>query len=89
MNADDPREVARLLLLLADVLESRTAGVASYGLLRRAARMLATLTVPPAGACPVCGGPVKQPANGRRRTYCGTACRRRAAKPRQNAGLVS
>ena len=37
---DDPRAVARSLLFLADVLEARTAGLASYGILRRAAQLL-------------------------------------------------
>ncbi len=35
--------------------------------------------------CVVCGGEVRQPTSGRRRLYCGPACRQRAYRLRQAA----
>jgi hypothetical protein len=40
----------------------------------------------PGGRCAVCGEPLQQPATGRRRRYCGPACRRRAERGRVKPG---
>lgn len=44
--------------------------------IERLERELAALRGP--GACPSCGGPIKQPTTGRRRRFCSDRCRRRA-----------
>jgi hypothetical protein len=79
---DDPRELARLLLLLAE-LHPTTAGPTA----RRAARYLLLLPPPPGvSQCP-CGKPIEQPKRGRPRLYCSPGCRRRAEKSRGNANV--
>jgi hypothetical protein len=35
------------------------------------------------GDCPVCGEAITQPATGRPRTYCGSACKTRAYRSRR------
>jgi len=80
-------ELARLLALVADDLEHRHYQAA--GIVHHAAQVLATMTPTDSDACPVCGGPVAQPATGRRRVYCRPACRHRAAKQRRNGEVVT
>jgi hypothetical protein len=76
--ADELRQTVSAVLYVCDDLERR--GYLLTGTLRRAARLLIELedSRPRPGTCTVCGGPVEQPATGRRRTYCSRPCRRRA-----------
>lgn len=37
------------------------------------------------GACPVCGEAITQPATGRPRTYCGSACKTKAYRSRRTS----
>lgn len=86
---DDPRELARLLVVLGDVMERRGSD-ASSGIVRRAARLLATMPAPiTADACPSCGETVVQPERGRHRVYCSTLCKRRVANQRRNGTVAA
>ena len=87
---DNPRDLATVLLVLADALERQGAGVNGVGIIRRSAAFLVSLPVPqPGPTCPACAGPVARPARGRPRVYCSVPCRRRAEKLRRNEQLVS
>lgn len=70
-----PRDIARDLLTLAEVLDRR--GFLMSGICRQAARVLAALPTPDERACPTCGCAVTQRARGRPRVYCTDRCRRR------------
>lgn len=81
-GTEDPRELARLLLLLADTIDAPGAAVTA-GVLRRAARAVAELPAPPdPDRCRGCGTPLTQPATGRRRRWCSDRCRKRAGNGR-------
>lgn len=87
IGVNDP-ELARAVVVSADDLEHR--GWLRAGLLRQAARRLVELSAEVDGlrvarageGCAVCGAPLTQPARGRRRLYCSTACRRSARNAR-------
>lgn len=67
-------ELVRLLGVLADALEPTR----SAGLVRLAARRIATATPDPEpDRCP-CGAAIVQPETGRRRRWCSARCRRAA-----------
>jgi hypothetical protein len=85
----DPEDgqLIRDLLATATVLESRA--LLGVGLLRRAARRIAECECNRAERCPSCGGPIKQPALGRRRIYCTDRCRWAAAKRPRNGRVVA
>ena len=82
---DDPRELARLLLVIADTIDQPGSTFVA-GVLRRAARAVAHLPAP-AGPdqCQGCGAPLTQPATGRRRRWCSDRCRKRSG----NGSLVA
>jgi hypothetical protein len=75
------RELAALLLAVADSFESRDAG-SSVGIIRIAARRLAELERQAAwsgaGGCEWCGAELEQPGTGRPRRFCSDAHRRAA-----------
>ena len=75
-SADERQGVVRLLSYAASDLERR--GLAYHGVVRRAARMLATLEAGADGeGCRGCGAELVQPPTGRRRKWCSESCRRR------------
>jgi endogenous inhibitor of DNA gyrase (YacG/DUF329 family) len=84
---------ARLALVIADELDRRSFPFA--GVVRSLARdVLEHRCDVPEAACPSCGGPVEQPARGRRRLYCSPRCRwaakrRRASERPRNGVLVA
>ncbi len=84
-DQDNPRDMAQLLLVFADALERRGAGVGGLGVLRRSAALLALLPEPSRGPiCATCGVNLERSSRGRPRTYCSVPCRRRAEKERRN-----
>jgi len=74
-----PSDVARDLLLLAEVLDQR--GSLMAGVCRRGARLIVELATKVGDvderACPTCGGAVTRVPRGRPRVYCSDRCRRR------------
>jgi hypothetical protein len=87
---DNPRDLAKVLLVLAEALERQGAGVNGLGIIRRSASFLASLPEPShEPTCPACGGAVGRPARGRPRVYCSVPCRRRVEKARRNEEMVS
>jgi hypothetical protein len=77
-------DLPRIVALVADSLDTRGASF-SGGVVRLAARRLVELEAElkrlrpvEATPCPQCGGPVAQPATGRRRVFCSSRCRGRA-----------
>lgn len=82
MGTEDPRELARLLLLVADSIDVPGSTFAA-GVLRRAARLVAQLPAPPGpDQCRGCGAELSQPPTGRRRIWCSDRCRKRAGNGR-------
>lgn len=72
--------VARLLAQVAADLDRR--GLHHAGIVRQGARLLLE---PPGGSdnpggCAGCGAPLKHPATGRKRKWCGDRCRDRARR---------
>ena len=82
---NEARDLIGDLLDIADDLEAQT--FLGSGLIRRAARWIAEHDPAASGGCARCGGPVVQPALGRRRKVC-TNCRPSRAKSPPNAELV-
>ena len=83
MNAtENPQELSRLLLLVADSIDVPGSTFAA-GVLRRAARLVAQLPAPPGpDQCQGCGAELSQPPTGRRRRWCSDRCRKRAGNGR-------
>jgi hypothetical protein len=77
---DDPAELGRLVKILYEDLHDQ--GYTPAGVLHRVMRFLVTLAPAASSGCPVCGGPVVQPARGRARVYCSAQCRSRARNVR-------
>lgn len=78
---DDDRRlgVARQLSHVAADLDRR--GYAYAGAIRQAARLLLDLDLPSRDdGCAGCGQELEQPDTGRRRKWCGEACRSRARR---------
>ena len=76
-----PADMARALTWIAADLEDRH--YLGVGIIRQAAGVLATLEAPAEHACPICHGPIDQPATGRPRRYCSTRCKRTARNRRE------
>jgi len=82
---DDPRELARLLAVVADATDAPGATFVA-GAVRRAAQLVAQRPAPPGpDQCRGCGAPLTQPATGRRRRWCSDRCRKRSG----NGSLVA
>jgi formamidopyrimidine-DNA glycosylase len=76
---------ARHVMLFADYLDERFPGFqATTGSMRRTCKELADLRKKVAAVgnqdagCERCGGPIEQPARGRRRRFCARKCREAA-----------
>jgi len=85
-GADDRVQLARLLIDGANIVERQGVGVG--GIMRQAARLLLHDEImrqaapalphgPSSGRCDGCAAELTQPAKGRRRKWCGEACRSR------------
>lgn len=80
---DDPGELVRLLSHATADLDRR--GYAYTGVVRQATRLLTRLlsgepAVQGEAGCVGCGCLLSQPPTGRRRKWCGEACRSRARR---------
>ena len=82
MGTEDPRELARLLSVVADSLDVPGSRLAA-GVIRRAAQLVARLPAPPGpDQCQGCGAELSQPPTGRRRRWCSDRCRKRSGNGR-------